>query len=65
VEVIAVTEAMKEPGGSTSRAAYHAFALRDAEFHALIAAASGGALIYQIAVQQRTHLHLLRLRFYA
>jgi DNA-binding GntR family transcriptional regulator len=52
-------------GGSTSRAAYHASVLRDAEFHAFIAAAGGNALIYQTVVQQRTHLHLFRLRFYA
>jgi hypothetical protein len=34
-EIIALMEAMEEPGDSTSRVAYHPFALTDAEFHAL------------------------------
>ncbi|MFC7398454.1 GntR family transcriptional regulator [Chelatococcus sp. GCM10030263] len=64
-EVIALSEAMEAPAASHAATAYSAFARKDAEFHAMIAAQSGNDLIHQIIVQQRTHLHLFRLRFYA
>ena len=64
-EVVALSEAMREPAPSQGMTAYSAFARRDAEFHGFIAAASGNELIHQTIVQQRTHLHLFRLRFYA
>lgn len=61
----ALAAQMEEPSPDDPRLAYNAFAQQDARFHAEVARASENALLHDIVAQQRVHLHLFRLRFYA
>ncbi|MEP9379382.1 GntR family transcriptional regulator [Aquabacter sp. CN5-332] len=64
-ELSTLAARMEEPSPSDPRSAYNAFAQQDARFHAEIARASQNDLLREIVTQQRVHLHLFRLRFYA
>jgi DNA-binding GntR family transcriptional regulator len=64
-DIAALANAMKKLAANESHEAYSTFAQQDAEFHGLISAACGNALIHEILTERRTHLHLFRLRFYA
>ena len=44
--------------------AYGHFARKDAEFHALIAAASGNSLLAEALAKLHTHIHIFRLVFH-
>lgn len=61
----ALAAQMEEPSPGDPRSAYNAFAQQDARFHAEIARSSRNELLHDIVNQQRVHLHLFRLRFYA
>ncbi|MFG1464925.1 GntR family transcriptional regulator [Xanthobacter sp. DSM 24535] len=63
--ISALAARMREPTPEDPQSAYSAFAQEDARFHAAIAKASQNDLLHDIITQQRVHLHLFRLRFYA
>lgn len=64
-EIAKLAADMEEPALTDPRSAYNAFAQDDTRFHAAIAKASQNDLFHNIITQQRVHLHLFRLRFYA
>lgn len=64
-EIAALAARMEGPMPGDPRSAYNAFAQDDARLHAAIAKASQNDLFHDIITQQRVHLHLFRLRFYA
>jgi DNA-binding GntR family transcriptional regulator len=63
-ELAKLAAAMAEPTQDDAKLAYGKFALRDADFHAWIAAHGGNELAAEALTRLYAHTHLFRLRFH-
>jgi DNA-binding GntR family transcriptional regulator len=64
-ELAQMARSMGTPDENNTRVAYGKFALRDAQFHARIAAESGNELAADTLGRLYAHMHLFRLRFHS